>query len=224
MRSYINLPNSTFTIQCHLVIFQVPRLHLSGWAFWEGCQSSDQSGLSFFTPECHVSGRSNVFGFLWSQKEVKHFHDVSRSEATPSSQNHISQSCWGMLCLGALSVTSPWKTCRAVPAPVSPRAQDTHPLQPVGTVGTPRTLHYCWLMESFLRHVFATNHSSGYSHLPELDCAKQEEQYRSNKTYSVWGGKISTQNSNQHFGMCVSGKLKLSGPLGEILTQLCDTV
>lgn len=48
MRSYINLPNSSFNIQCHLVIFQVPQLHLSGWAFWEGCQSSDQSGLSIF--------------------------------------------------------------------------------------------------------------------------------------------------------------------------------
>lgn len=49
-------------------------------------------------------------------------------------------------------------------------------------------------------HIFATNHNSGYSHLPELDCAKQEEQYRSNRAYCVWGGKIPTQNPNQHFG------------------------
>lgn len=72
--------------------------------------------------------------------------------------------------------------------------------------------------------ICATNHSSRYSHLPELHCTKQEEQYRSNKTYCVWGRKISTQNPNKRFGMCVSRKLKLSGHLGENLTQLCDTI
>lgn len=151
MRSYINLP--TFNIQMSSCYFSRSLVTFIRLGFlgelsliWPEC-------LSCFAPECHISGRSNMFGFLWSQKEVKHFHDVSRSEATPSSQNHISESWWRMLCLRAVSVASQWKTCRAVPAPVAPTAQDTHPLQPVGT---PRMLHYCWLMESFpsfLQHI-----------------------------------------------------------------------
>lgn len=166
-------------------------------------------------------------GFLWSQREAKHFHDVSRSEAAPSSQNHISQSWWRMFGLRATSVTSQWKTCRAVPAPVAPTAQDTHPLQPVGTVGTPRMLHYCWLAESFPSFLQHTTFLPQTTTLGIATCQNWTVQSRKSSTETIKHtvcGEGKSQHKTQTSILCISRKLKLSGPLGENLTQLCDAV
>lgn len=129
----------------------------------------------------------------------------------------------------AASVTSQWKACRAMPAPVAPPAQDTHPLQPVGTVGTARMLHYCWLMESFpsfLQHITFFPQTTA---LGKATCQNWTVQSRKSSTearkHTVCGEGKSRHKTQTSILECVLVKnLKLSGPLGENLTQLCDTV
>lgn len=92
---------------------------------------------------------------------------------------------------------------REEPATIAPTAQDTHPPQPVWTIllhccaCQASKLHCCWVTESFpsfLQRITFLPQTTAleYNHLLELDCAKCEEQYRSNKTQCVQGDK------NQH--------------------------
>lgn len=185
LRCQINFLKPRFNIEFDLVIFQVLLLHPQpGWAFLECCHSAGQDGWCFFISECHISGRFNVFVWLRSQKEAKRFHYQQTWNRSFLLNPHFTE----LMRLIPTSAINRWRTCRAVAAVIAHTAQDTHPLQSVCTI--PPSCWARWVSyttaelpshSSPTHPIFTTNLNSEYSHLLELDSARQEEQQRSNK-------------------------------------------